>query len=730
MKTNKILLTTAIIASLGTSVFAADTTVGTGNGIAYGTTTETSTSTSIAIGNTVKSSGQDSIGIGYDVTVDGFNSIAIGSSRNKPGVEDNPQKTIVTGTKNIGIGHKVEISNGYESVAIGSDARVYNTDKNDIYKDTSYSTVIGSSASSTGAEGTAYGRKSTANGNKATALGSWARANGENSAAIAYEAKANGEDSIAVGNNSEANGRYSTAIGRYAIADGEYSMTIGSDSHANNTNSIAIGNFAIANGENNIALGYNSSSTDVVKTSHASINGHDYKFAGSDPIGTLSIGGTIEVPVLDANGEPIMNEDYTAYLKTTKELQRTITNVAAGRISEESTDAVNGSQLHAVIKAVNEVAANDKDTITTVVAGANTVVTNDGNHNYTVSVNKDLNNMNSVNLNDTSGTKRARLDADKAHFFNDTTSTNTAVTANGLAIENTDNLDQANYGINGMTASGPNTTVSFTTDGINAGNQIINGVKAGVKDTDAVNVSQLNKVEEHAAKNTEAIAGLTTKVENNYADLNKRVNTNAADIRANTATILDHEGRIIKNEKAIGENSANIQKNADAIATNKTAINNNSRVLESHTKTLANHEVRITDLENKVDEVGASTLKAANSYTDSQVAHVGAQSAALAGLHPLDFNKDDKASYAASVGHYRNANAVAVGAFYRPNERTMISTAVSFGKHTQMNLGVAFKTGKGAEYINEAKSKDSRIEKLEALVEKLTAEVQELKANK
>lgn len=486
-------MTTAIITSLGTSVFAADTTVGTGNGIAYGTTTETSTSTSIAIGNTVKSSGQDSIGIGYDVTVDGFNSIAIGSSRNKPGVEDNPQKTIVTGTKNIGIGHKVEISNGYESVAIGSDARVYNIDKNDIYKDTSYSTVIGSSASSTGAEGTAYGRKSTANGNKATALGSWARANGENSAAIAYEAKANGEDSIAVGNNSEANGRYSTAIGRYAIADGEYSMTIGSNSHANNTNSIAIGNFAIANGENNIALGYNSSSTDVVKTSHASINGHDYKFAGSDPIGTLSIGGTIEVPVLDANGEPIMNEDYTAYLKTTKELQRTITNVAAGRISEESTDAVNGSQLHAVIKAVNEVAANDKDTITTVVAGANTAVTNDGNHNYTVSVNKDLNNMNSVNLNDTSGTKRARLDADKAHFFNDTTSTNTAVTANGVAIENTNNLDQANYGINGMTASGPNATVRFTTDGITAGNQIINGVKAGVADTDAVNVKQLKE---------------------------------------------------------------------------------------------------------------------------------------------------------------------------------------------------------------------------------------------
>lgn len=140
--------------------------------------------------------------------------------------------------------------------------------------------------------------------------------------------------------------------------------------------------------------------------------------------------------------------------------------------------------------------------------------------------------------------------------------------------------------------------------------------------------------------------------------------------------------------------------------------------------------VKVSDLDNKIIEVGSNTLNQANNYTDSQVSHVGAQSAALAGLHPLDFNKDDKASYAASVGHYRNANAVAVGAFYRPNERTMISGAVSFGKHLQMNVGVAFKTGKGSEYVNEAKSKDSRIEKLEALVEKLTAEVAELKANK
>nr|DAK46345.1 MAG TPA: YadA-like protein [Bacteriophage sp.] len=145
---------------------------------------------------------------------------------------------------------------------------------------------------------------------------------------------------------------------------------------------------------------------------------------------------------------------------------------------------------------------------------------------------------------------------------------------------------------------------------------------------------------------------------------------------------------------------------------------------------VTNNTNSIKDLDNKISDVASNTIKEASQYTDSQVARIGAQSAALAGLHPLDFNKDDKASYAASVGRYRNANAVAVGAFYRPNERTMVSGAVSFGKHIQMNLGVAFKTGKGSEYINETKSKDNRIEKLEALVEKLTAEVAELKVNK
>lgn len=107
--------------------------------------------------------------------------------------------------------------------------------------------------------------------------------------------------------------------------------------------------------------------------------------------------------------------------------------------------------------------------------------------------------------------------------------------------------------------------------------------------------------------------------------------------------------------------------------------------------------------------------------------NLGASSAALAGLHPLDFNKDDKASYAVSYGHYRNSNAVALGAFYRPNERTMFGLGMSLGAEKQFTANIAFKVGKGSDYVAEAKGENARISQLEKLVEALTKEVSELK---
>lgn len=138
--------------------------------------------------------------------------------------------------------------------------------------------------------------------------------------------------------------------------------------------------------------------------------------------------------------------------------------------------------------------------------------------------------------------------------------------------------------------------------------------------------------------------------------------------------------------------------------------------------TSANHEIRITNLENRQYNMVGEINNRINT-TNQRINKLGASSAALAGLHPLEFNRNDKVSYAVSYGHYRNSNAVALGAFIRPNERLMIGVGATLGAENQYNVSIAFKTGKGSDYIAEAKDAQSRISKLERLVEELTKEV-------
>lgn len=176
-------------------------------------------------------------------------------------------------------------------------------------------------------------------------------------------------------------------------------------------------------------------------------------------------------------------------------------------------------------------------------------------------------------------------------------------------------------------------------------------------------------------------------------------------------------------------NAKQIAKNKNNIKDIAVGLNMLGDVVNDHEQQLTNHETRITDLEHRTYNLTQYINNKVNNL-GQRVNKLGASSATLAGLHPLDFNRNDKASYAVSYGHYRNANAVALGAFYRPNERVMIGAGMTLGSENQYTLNVAFKTGKGSDYIQEAKDKDSRISKLEAMVQKLMAEVEQQKAVK
>ena len=160
----------------------------------------------------------------------------------------------------------------------------------------------------------------------------------------------------------------------------------------------------------------------------------------------------------------------------------------------------------------------------------------------------------------------------------------------------------------------------------------------------------------------------------------------------------------------------------DEINTLGTKVRTNTANISALQSATAIHETRITNLENRQYNLAGEMNNRINA-TNQRVNRLGASSAALAGLHPMEFNRNDKVSYAVSYGHYRNSNAVALGVFARPNERLMIGVGATLGAENQYTINLAFKTGKGSDYIQEAKDAQSRISKLERLVDELTQEV-------
>lgn len=149
------------------------------------------------------------------------------------------------------------------------------------------------------------------------------------------------------------------------------------------------------------------------------------------------------------------------------------------------------------------------------------------------------------------------------------------------------------------------------------------------------------------------------------------------------------------------------------------AINTMSEDMDAHNRILANHEQRIDVLEHQTHNA-LTNLKSDISRLDGRVNKVGAGTAALAGLHPMEFNKDDKFSASIAYGHYNNANAVALGLYYRPNEKVLLGIAGTFGSENMYSVSASFKFGKHSEYEPQAK-REGEIEAMKAQIAELTA---------
>lgn len=308
--------------------------------------------------------------------------------------------------------------------------------------------------------------------------------------------------------------------------------------------------------------------------------------------------------------------------------------------------------------------------------------------------------------------------------------------ANSLALGTNSVTDDA-VGVDGITINGtrhvfageqPASVVSFGAKaragagGVTYYNRQLQNVSAGRVSSDsldAINGSQLYAAVDEIETNAKAINNNKTAIATNK----QNIKDIAIGLNMLGDVVNDHEQAIAGHTTAITNNTNRINGNASAIQSLGQKVTANTADIRALEHVADNHEQRITNLErNSVNMVKDINNKVNN--LGQRVNKLGASSAALAGLHPLDFNRNDKVSYAVSYGHYRNSNAVALGVFARPNERIMLGFGATLGAENQYTVNVAFKTGKGSDYLAEAKDKDSRISKLEALVQKLMLEVE------
>ena len=264
-----------------------------------------------AFGDANTAKGTNAIAYGYNNTVNGTTK----NYRDRTFDNESDAATLQTGSWNsnsVAIGSK-NTALGSSALAVGNEAKAKMSE----------TIAIGHEAQADKTWGIAIGTRATASDVRSLALGHQAKSTGYKANAIGADATANGNHANAIGSSATATGDHAQAFGAGAQATGVRTNVFGSDAAATADYSIAIGNKANASTANSIALGADSTTRSATNVTSATVAGHTYGgFAGTSPVGSVSVGKAGQ--------------------------ERQIHNVAAGKISADSTDAVNGSQLYSV----------------------------------------------------------------------------------------------------------------------------------------------------------------------------------------------------------------------------------------------------------------------------------------------------------------------------------------------------------------------------------------------
>ena len=500
------------------------------------------------------------------------------------------------------------------------------------------------------------------------AIGPRAEASDAYSLAAGAYAKAKGGQSASFGTNAVADGESATAIGAATIARGKGAIAFGGVAKALGGQSSAIGSFATAEGSHSSAVG-------TLAKAQAS---------GSTAIGVQSTAKQIGSVALGADSLA----DRDAGVRGV--------DVSTGK--EISEDALLGDKKAEYQKEVEKLEKlyDEED-----------------------SLKKDL---------------KASLDNDPVDNDGNKIESDTTKNLRQNLAEKRKETDAQIQVVNGYVKAWQSTEAAVSVGNAEANiTRQITGVAAGTEDTDVVNVAQLKAavkdVNTEAAKHTTVVAGTNITVDEGTNDNGGKEYT----VKLNdTLTGL----KSIETEKITVSDKVTIDK--DGLKTGDVTIKEDGIHAGDKVITGVADGVKATDAVNmgqlgaldnqvKTNTTNISLLNGRVDMLDTRVDRVGAGAAALAGLHPLDYDPENKWDFAAGYGNYKGANALAVGAFYRPDENKMISIGGSFGGGENMiSAGISVKVGQGTGISTSKAAMANEIRELKARDREREAQMQEI----
>ncbi|WGE75689.1 ESPR-type extended signal peptide-containing protein [Actinobacillus equuli subsp. haemolyticus] len=595
---------------------------------------------SAAIGSVAWANGSASMAMGASATTFGNQSIAIGSVspttfdatggfEAKRTSYDGVNNTKTYGDRSMALGSAAK-TNGNDSFAVGTNATTGQFEMGRIGTATPASVA---NTSKSADKAIAFGNDSAARGTQSIAFGHDADANKKDSIAFGIDATTNGTASVAIGTNSKAEHDRVVTIGTNSTATHNRSMAIGEESKAKANHSLALGANATVTVENSVSLGADANADEIGGQEKMTINGREYTFAGLKPQGTVSIGSGY-----DSNNKARPGT-----------VVRTITDVGAGRVLANSTDAINGSQLYALAtevekgrnvatNATNEGSKTGDTTAAKVIngetvtftAGKNIAINQQGK-NITVKTEDDVA-FNSVNTKDLTATgntkvnnftveKGGKVDMGGNNVTNvaaptaDTDAANKKYVDDGRTqVKSTDgSVTITNSTTNGATVYDlkVNANVSYEGDSGNGTNKLSDPIRfAGVENETVtkaedgkVTVGLADKAKESLKKADSAMQEFTVGADVQHKEVGIKVNqtTNRFDIIGTqdyvTTTVTDGSVKVDIDQKfkdQVNTNTNNIADNKQNITNNANNITKNADNIAKNTKNITNNTNNIT----------------------------------------------------------------------------------------------------------------------------------------